>query len=190
MNRFRMRKLDLHTLQTCPIDLFQVLIGHTPRLKSLGFRFPNQREPADVIYQYVESIDGLESLDVANANGYLPELWPALEKHQHTLKRLIVRPTTQEYNPPLCPGLEALRPLALYYPNLEHVGIPVPFRNPELASGAEAMVRPYIFIASPTETIHLTDLLSSKTPTWAFLPTSLCTRSPSLSISQEILTSS
>jgi len=165
MNRFRMRKLDLHTLQTCPINLFQVLIGHTPRLKSLGFRFPNQREPADVIYQYVESIDGLESLDVANANGYLPELWPVLGKHQHTLKRLTIRPTIREYSPPLCPGLEALRPLALNFPNLEHVGIPVSFQDLELASGAEAMVRPYIFIASPTGTIHLTDLPSFKTPT-------------------------
>lgn len=165
MNWSRMRKLDLDLPQTCPINLFSVIIGHTPHLKSLCFRFPREEEPADAIYRYLESINGLESLDVANAKEYLTDLWPALKNHQRTLKRLVIRPTISGYGFPIHIDLEALRPLARDFPNIEHLDIPIPFGNSELASGAQAMVHPHIFITPPTKTTYLIDLSSSKTPT-------------------------
>ncbi|KAF2740628.1 hypothetical protein EJ04DRAFT_558620 [Polyplosphaeria fusca] len=129
MDWSQIRKLDLHQLN--PANLFAQLVGHTPNLRSLSFGLPdNQKDAAaDVIpaARFIETLTNLESLDVTNVKSCIKAIWPAIRKHEKTLRTLILRPTRDNYGSPAAHETAHISSIARRFSRIEHLGYDVPF---------------------------------------------------------------
>ena len=124
----RIRKLDFG--DNNPEDFFTFFKDLMPNLRSLGFGL--KRGPVKPARNFITSLTGLESLRIMAVQNGIPGLWPAINCHKQTLKRLIFGPRvypgseTYTYGPPEFMNVRTLSSVPGKYPRLEHLGWPVP----------------------------------------------------------------
>ncbi len=145
----QLRRLDLG--YECPHHFLENLTGRIPNLKALriGFdtAYKHWREGTtcsdpNLVYQFIESIDGLEDLSITNADRNDPNvLFPSILKHAGSLRRLVFTtpPHTgirRQIDDPLRPHfwtpgqINQLRD----FPDLEYLGIDVSVKDTQWVS--------------------------------------------------------
>jgi hypothetical protein len=120
MDWSRLRKLDFGADR--PDQFFVAFTGVLPELKSL--RFGTRGDSVGPAVDFMNSIAALESLDIVEATSYIEVMWPAIYKHQDSLRTLIVRPTTAAEVRHL--EISRLRTVAKDFVALERLGWAVP----------------------------------------------------------------
>jgi hypothetical protein len=118
----RLRKLDFGSDN--PTAFFECFTGLCPRLKTLSFGAT--RDATKPAKEFIESLDALEHLDLLRAQVGIDDLWPAIEKHKHTLETLILGPTTEAYCTPVYMDLSRLEAIATTFPKLKRFGWDAP----------------------------------------------------------------
>ncbi|KAF2267770.1 hypothetical protein CC78DRAFT_565944 [Lojkania enalia] len=123
----KMRKLDVGS--SYPVHLFRELIGLTPNLTSLRFGFTFGELDDWAAVKFIQSLNRLETLDIANVQEHADGIWPAIVTHRNTLKILVIRPTVSRHCYPIYPDISLLRGIIEDCPNLENFGYDVPFEQ-------------------------------------------------------------
>jgi hypothetical protein len=107
-----------------PEAFFTCFAGSCPKLRSLAFgAWKDATEP---VKRFIESLDGLERLDVSRAQAGMDDLWPAIMKHKNTLETLILGPTMGLCCSPVYMELSRLEDIARTFPNLKRLGWDAP----------------------------------------------------------------
>lgn len=79
-----------------PSDFFKTWAGLLPNLRSLKFGVVKPGG-ATAAARFIESIPDLESLEIIRAQTGIETLWPAIQMHKNSLKKLVFRPTPGDY---------------------------------------------------------------------------------------------
>lgn len=119
MDWSRMRKLDFGDL--CPMEFFSKMVGLTANLASLRVFLPMTPQSLDPLMSFIDSLQNLKALDVANFEVYSDTFWPTVRNHRQTLETLIIRPASS--NPPIGPTFWT--EVAKDFPCINHVGLAV-----------------------------------------------------------------
>ncbi|KAJ4360681.1 uncharacterized protein N0V89_001248 [Didymosphaeria variabile] len=119
----RLRALDFGNDN--PEVFFTTFAGILPDLKVLQFgaKRNTSLQPAK---DFIDSLSGLETLEIGEAQRGFDELWPVIEKHKDTLKTLILGPTWGQYCSPEYIDLSVLETISQTFPKLERLGWHVP----------------------------------------------------------------
>jgi hypothetical protein len=121
----RLRKLDFGS--ELPDGFFSTFTGALPQLKSLRFGVPKHGASMVAVKGFIESIEGLESLDIDQPQSVIEELGPSIMWHKRTLKSLILRPTTRNYgHSPCYIELHHLKTIGTHLPLLERLSWDAP----------------------------------------------------------------
>jgi hypothetical protein len=121
----RLRKLDFGS--ELPDGFFSTFTGALPQLKSLRFGVPKHGASMVAVKGFIESIEGLESLDIDQPQSVIEELGPSIMWHKRTLKSLILRPTTRNYgHSPCYIELHHLKTISTHLPLLERLSWDAP----------------------------------------------------------------
>jgi hypothetical protein len=118
----KLRKLDFGSKM--PVSFFKNMTGTLPHLKSL--RFGVRNGPVEVVNEFIESVDALESLDIDEAQKGIDILWPGIIKQKSSLRELIMRPATAIYTQPECIEISKLETIVEQFTSLECLGWDVP----------------------------------------------------------------
>ena len=122
----------------CGYYSFEPLKGRVPNLKHLELAFRTEdparrrwdtshlcRDPS-LVRQFIESINGLEILQITNYQESFDILWPAILKHRGTLQRLSIHtPPDKEYKRNLPPVLSVDQMEQLQESKISHIALDV-----------------------------------------------------------------
>ncbi|KAF1924237.1 uncharacterized protein M421DRAFT_8898 [Didymella exigua CBS 183.55] len=118
----RLRKLDFG--MDNPETFFRCFTGVLPNLKSL--RFGAAKAATESAKVFIESLEALEHLDIAQAQTGIDDLWPAIEQHRSTLRTLVLGPALGHYCSRMYMDLSRLETVAATFPILERLGWDAP----------------------------------------------------------------
>jgi hypothetical protein len=127
MDMSRLSKLDFGS--EMPNVFFSFFTGQLPQLKALRFGIPWNGASMAPVKRFIDSIEGLESLDIDRAQSAIDDLWPTIINHRVTLKELILRPAKTEYCSPQYIPLDRLETIAAEFPMLERLGWDAPCQS-------------------------------------------------------------
>ena len=122
----------LHTLDfgnDNPKIFFSYFNGILPALKSLRFGISKENDAASQAARFISSAPPLESLDIDRAPRGIAQLWPVIETHKDSLKHLVLRPTSGDWDRLEHISRTYLETVAARFPKLEHLGWHVPCKS-------------------------------------------------------------
>lgn len=134
-----LKRLDLD--DSCTLEIFGELVGRTPNLRYLRFGVPGELHVNDSVTSFLDSLVDLCGLNINNIGRHTNILWPFIQKHRHSLKELILRPTKRSHWGRLKLAIDYLQVISENFTALEHLGFDIPFASSTSSPDDDTHVR-------------------------------------------------
>jgi hypothetical protein len=111
-----------------PVAFFSTFKSHLPQVKKLRFGFSRETTGADVqvVKEFIESVNTLQSLVIDQPKKGIEELWHVIKRHEKSLRELILRPSHGPYYTPIYLDISLLHQITQDFPKMERLGWDVP----------------------------------------------------------------